>query len=817
MSRLRELFDAATQLGAAERSALLARECAADAPLREQVEELLRLDDASGFLDEDRLRRLGLDAEEPLPAAIGPYRVLGLLGRGGMGVVYRAEQPEPRREVAVKVLAAGAGGSAGQSRMLQEARALGRLQHPGIAQIHAADTWLLPHGAQPFLVMELVRGETLAAWAMRTRPGVAERVRLLAAIADAVQHAHHRGVVHRDLKPGNVMVDERGQPKVLDFGIARLLAIESEAAASATATVAGQLLGTLSYMSPEQANGETSAIDGRSDVYALGAIGYQMLAGVLPIDVTTDPITRGLQRVAAETPPPLGRFDPRFRGDLETIFATALQKDPERRYASMAAFADDLRRHLAHQPIAARPATFGYVASRFVRRHALGLLAGASVFLGLAVALLVSLQAKAEVETALVAEGRARREAEESAAVARREEQLKGDVLAVLGEVFGTVDPSRTPGALHQPLAQRMQQALARLDERFRSSPATERRVRFELGRTLSGRGEYAAAEGELLRAQALLQDRGDDEAAQIDYELALLRGNRGDHAGALAVLEAMRLPAPTTTAGLVMAVQCDVLRAQVLGRLGRVDEVLPLLANARRRCVESTLPMPTEVLASVHANLGTELLRRGDHAAAERELVLAADGLQGVAGADAEETLTLLNSQAVLLWTQGHFQQAAELLQPLVTAWEHTYGPDHPTLCALLQNLGAAKARLGEIDAAIGMYERALALLERMHGPDSPELCIGLANLGALRRGQKDLPAAAALYERAIAIREQKRAEPDRELSGFLYDLAKIRRDLGDPALHLLLLERSVRVRIAALGPFHEAVLGRRVELADH
>ena len=216
MSRLQELFAAASALVGKERDRFLREHCA-DAPaLREQVEELLRCDHDGGYLAEERLMalRAGLAGEaEVLPERIGPFRILGVLGHGGMGVVYRAEQQEPRREVALKVLAAGGHDASARARFALEVEALGRLQHPGIAQIFAADVLQSPAGARPFLAMELVRGEPLQVWAQRVKPPLVEQLRVLLEIADAVHHAHQRGVIHRDLKPGNVLVDERAAPR----------------------------------------------------------------------------------------------------------------------------------------------------------------------------------------------------------------------------------------------------------------------------------------------------------------------------------------------------------------------------------------------------------------------------------------------------------------------------------------------------------------------------------------------------------------------------------------------------------------------------
>ena len=812
MSRLQELFAAASALVGKERDRFLREHCANAPALREQVEELLRCDHDGGYLAEERLMalRAGLAGEaEVLPERIGPFRILGVLGHGGMGVVYRAEQQEPRREVALKVLAAGGHDASARARFALEVEALGRLQHPGIAQIFAADVLQSPAGARPFLAMELVRGEPLQVWAQRVKPPLVEQLRVLLEIADAVHHAHQRGVIHRDLKPGNVLVNERGRAKVLDFGIARL-----SDHGGAPSTLAGQLLGTLAYMSPEQAAGDADRIDVRSDVYSLAVLGYQLLAGALPIDVTPGSLTAGLQRITSEPPVPLGGNDRRLRGDLETIFACALRKEPERRYDSMSAFADDLRRHLAHEPIRARPPSLAYRLSRFVRRQALPLLAVTAVILGLCIALYTSMEATARVEAARAGEEVARKAAERSAEAARREQQLKADILDVLGEVFGTANPQENPEALHQPLAVRLQAALGRLEGRFRDSPATERRVRFELARTLHGRGEYGPAAQQLQRVRELLADAEPQEAQAVLLLLAQVRWRATDLQGALQVLDelAPRLRDEPPTAQVPYAV----LRAQVLEKLGRQDEAQALLRTALAQCDADDRLKGRAVAATVRASLAAILFGRGEARESTRLVAEAAAILRDQSGADAEEALSLLNTQAVMAFQQGRFEEAAAMIEHVLASWEHVFGADHPALASLLQNQAAAKVRLGRLDEAAATFGRALALTERLHGGDSPELCPLLANLGALRKEQQDLDGASALYERALAIRAARLPAADKLLSGYLYDLAKIRLLQGRKDEHLALLERSVRVRSEALGPFHELVLGRRVELAD-
>jgi tetratricopeptide (TPR) repeat protein len=302
-----------------------------------------------------------------VPGRLGAYTILGVLGEGGMGVVYRAEQDRPRRPVALKVIRPDTLSPERLRRFEAEVEVLGRLQHPGIARIYEAGTTDAGRGPQPFFAMELVEGLTLHRHADDKGLGVRDRLRLLARVCEAVQHAHHKGVIHRDLKPGNILVDAHGQPKVLDFGVARVT--DDMAGADGPQTQVGQLVGTIPYMSPEQASGDPDAVDTRSDVYALGVIGYELLAGRLPHDLRGLPASQAVRRVAEGEPVPLGKVDRAFRGELECVFGRALAKDKARRYASAAELAADLERYLGGEPVAARPAGALYRFRKLALRH----------------------------------------------------------------------------------------------------------------------------------------------------------------------------------------------------------------------------------------------------------------------------------------------------------------------------------------------------------------------------------------------------------------------------------------------------------------
>jgi len=388
-SRLKELFIAACDLPPGEQTVLINKQCADDPALRRALEKLLHNDQSDdGILADDDLARgvqVHVDADDPpvAPERISRYRIKRLLGEGGMGLVWLAEQDNPRRDVAVKVIRSGFMSRELQRRFELEAAVLGRLQHPGIAQVHEAGMFDDGSGAKPFFAMEYVDGLPLNEFVRVHKLAVRDRLNMFMKICDAVQHAHQRSVIHRDLKPANILVTTTGQPKILDFGVAR--ATDSDVQVSTLQTNVGQLIGTLPYMSPEQVTGRGQDVDTRSDVYALGVILYELLAERLPYDLKDRSIINAARIISEDEPAPLSTINRAFRGDLNTIVRKALEKEPERRYQSALELAADVKRYLSDEPIFARPATTVYQLRKFARRNK-AIVAGVAVaFLALAV------------------------------------------------------------------------------------------------------------------------------------------------------------------------------------------------------------------------------------------------------------------------------------------------------------------------------------------------------------------------------------------------------------------------------------------------
>ncbi len=364
--RVKHLFLAALDVPRTKRAAFLAGNCGDDDALRREVLELFLLHgEQDSVLDAplDGMQALK-DLGTPAEGRVGPYRLIRELGRGGMGVVHLAERDG--RFAAVKLLATGSVSPEVRERFRLEADILRRLDHPGIARVLDAGELTGPGGmAQPWLAMEYIDGRPLLEHADHAGLPVRARLELLAAVCDAVQHAHAHDVVHRDLKPSNILVRADGRPIVLDFGVARLTTGEERPTELATRT--GQLVGTPQYMSPEQVQAEPLSVGPRSDVYSLGVIAYELLAGRLPYLASSVSLHRAVVTILTVEPPSLGEVVPEHRGPLERIVSTALEKAPEHRYANAGELADDLRRQLEGRTIRAHGPSLGRRIQRWSR------------------------------------------------------------------------------------------------------------------------------------------------------------------------------------------------------------------------------------------------------------------------------------------------------------------------------------------------------------------------------------------------------------------------------------------------------------------
>ena len=410
--------------------------CGDDSMLLEEVSELLRLHvqapESDAFADhvierqrgqyEDHVERAHDQVDTPLE--IGRYKVIREIGRGGMGVVYECEQPSPRRRVAIKVVDALRYSKALERRLTAEAQLQGRLQHPAIAQIFDAGAADVGGARRPYFVMELIEGLPLHMHADAKELSIRGRLALVARIADGIAHAHERKIVHRDLKHENILVTESGQPKVLDFGIARFTG--EATMGSMTITNEGQILGTIGYMAPEQLSGEIGSIGPPADVYALGVILYELVSGRPPHDLAGLSIGAAVRMLDQQSPVPLRAARERISRDIETVVGRCLEREPRRRYQTADELAADLRRILANRPIVARPPSKRYRAGMFVKRN--------KALVGGTVATVLTLVVGIIVAVALgIGQHQARLEAEQEREIARQNE-----LDAIRGVLAGT-------------------------------------------------------------------------------------------------------------------------------------------------------------------------------------------------------------------------------------------------------------------------------------------------------------------------------------------------------------------------------------------
>ncbi|MBX3464023.1 MAG: serine/threonine protein kinase [Planctomycetes bacterium] len=720
--RLKDLFAAAIELPADDRAGFVQQACDDDARLRDHLLDLLRAHDRAGdFLEHPAqlvaaaTRDADADGGADLEPGqrIGPYTLVERLGSGGFGSVWRARQEQPvARDVALKVLHDGFDAARQTLRFLAECRTLARLQHPAIAKVFDAGT--APNG-RPWLAMELVEGRPIVPHCTAGRLGWRERAALLVEVCQALQHAHQKGVVHRDLKPGNVLValrDGIARPVVIDFGVAR----ELDADGDADAFEPG-LLGTLDYMSPEQVAGGPDEVDTRTDVHALGALLYELVAGVRPfVRAAGEASAQDLLRQIRERlpVPPCGRPTalPDLPREIDWIVARAMAKDPAARYQTAAALAEDLRRLLAHEPVAAAPGGAWYRVRKFVRRHRLPVALAGALTLALVGGAGLAARGWAAASAAAVAAQAAEQQARIDQLAAERESRKANRALDLIDELWQGADPSRF-GRADYPVHELFADFERALPARVAGEPAVELRLRLLLGR--------------LQRILGML-DRAEQHSARA-VELARGADGVGDLVDAL--LERART-------------QFD--RGEVQAAEVQVREALALLAGGGDPVREAA---GLEVLASCRQRLGDPA---GALAAAERALELRAGGSES---ARVRSQLQLANLHGAVGRTDvamHHVQQALFGLGRL--------GVDHPDTIVALQHLAVLQQRQGDFGSAEASYRESLARRRSLYGDDHPQVAWAEADLAWLLHEQRRDAEALPLLEHALPTLRQRLGE---------------------------------------------------------
>lgn len=751
-----------------------------------------------------------LPAVMPDEVVADKYRILEQLGQGGMGAVYKAEQSRPvRREVALKVMQPGGETARMLARFEAERQALAMMDHPNIAKVFDAGV-ILRNGA-PFFVMELVPGVPLTDYCDQRRLTPRQRVELFVQICNAVQHAHQKGVIHRDLKPGNILVaeyDGRPSPKIIDFGIAK--AKGPTLTAKTLETLAGSVVGTPEYMSPEQADPEEQDIDTRSDIYALGVILYELLTGAPPFDRRTlakaglwellrvireeEPPRPSTKLSTTGTPPSVAAnrgVDPtqlrrQVRGDLDWIVMKALAKERERRYGSANAFAEDLLRFLADEPVSAGPPSRSYRLRKFVRRNRTMVTAAALALLALAAGIVGTTWGLIDARSARAAEARradaerAAKEAEQAAnAVAQgRLAQLK-HVTRILAGIFADANPrtaEKEGKALYELFGERLNSVTPLLDGEALRDPLTAAELQTWLASAHAGLGYPDRAVGLLEKARQTFEERlGPDHLDSLRAQSAL-----GDCYIAVGKEEVGRPLLEATQKRMQAVLGPD--HPETLATMGN-------LAIAYRKAgrLELALPLEEQVLARRRATLGEK------H----------------------PDTLNAMQNLAVALRVAGRFDQALTMLQEAWNARKETLGANHPDTLRSAVNLGQTYGSLGKPELAAPILQDALAALTAKLGREHPDTLGCIGNLGLVYRQLKKYDLALPLFQEQHTLTKARLGANHSSTLTALNNLALGYLSLGRTADALPLLEEACRLRRSKLGADHPDSLSSMNNLA--
>jgi serine/threonine-protein kinase len=720
-ARVKEVFQRVLDAAPADRDARLDEACGGDAALRQEVASLVASHDRAGDLLRTGVFGSRGDAggDDLEGRRVGHYRIVQRIGAGGMGTVYRALRADEAfdKQVAVKVIKRGMDTDDTLRRFQDERQTLARLDHPNIARL--LDGGSTADG-RPFLVMECVDGQAIDAFCDHARLPIGDRLRLFRTVCQAVQHAHQNLVIHRDLKPANILVTDAGVPKLLDFGIAKVLAPSAGEAPAPTSLLDRRM--TLAYSSPEQVRGEPMTT--ASDVYALGVILYELLAGVRPYRLTVTTVEAYERALGESIPLPSARLreiaagsrtaaqsvaaarrtapaalERELAGDLDTIVLKAVQPDTARRYPSAQQLDEDLERYLTGLPVLARADSVTYRAAKFVRRHRAGV--AALTVLGLALA--------GGVAGTLWQARRAAAERDRAEVEARRAQVITG----FLVDVLGSADPrARGPDVT---VAEVLDVAAERAERELAGQPEQLEALRATIGATQARRGRAKEA---LPLLQAALAQR-EQRLGPAHPEVAAILQELGDaYAG--------------------------------VGDAATAEPILQRAVDIRRR----TSGAESAATASALNSLGSLYTQEGKLAEAVETQRTALAIRRRVLGSEHPDVVPSLNNLAVPLGTLGRWDEALPLHQEALTLVRKVRGDEHPDVAAAMTTLAYAYESVGRFEEALDHYARALPLRRKLLGPDHPEAAWTAYNYAALLQARGEHGRALRLADEVLALR---------------------------------------------------------------